>query len=53
MAFTYFSNLWYFLQQRTGNEIHRCATDDKTLLQEVIMVTAAERKEATGAEKEN
>jgi hypothetical protein len=48
MAFTYFSNLSYFLQQRTGEEIQRRATDDKTLLQELIMVTAAERKEATG-----
>ena len=42
MTFTYFFNLSYFLQQRTGEEIERCATDDKTLLQEVMMVTAAE-----------
>jgi hypothetical protein len=48
MTFTYFSNLSYFLQQGTGEEIQRCAIDDKTLLQEVIMVTAADRKEATG-----
>jgi hypothetical protein len=48
MTFTYFSNLSYFLQQGTGEEIQRCAIDDKTLLQDAIMVTAAERKEATG-----
>jgi len=48
MTFTYFSNLSYFLQQGTGEEIQICAIDDKTLLQEVIMVTATERKEATG-----
>ena len=51
LTFTYFSNLSYFLQQGTGEEILRCAVDDKTLLQKVIMVTATERKETTGAAK--
>jgi len=51
LTFTYFSNLSYFLQQRTGEEILRCAVDDKILLQEVIMVNEAERKEPTGAKK--
>jgi len=53
LTFTYFSNLSYFLQQGTGEEIQRCAVDDKRLLQEVIMVNSAERNEATGAEKEH
>jgi hypothetical protein len=32
MIFTYFSNLSYFLQGGTGEDIQRCAIDNKTLL---------------------
>jgi hypothetical protein len=32
MTFAYFSNTSYFLQERTGEDIQRCAIDNKTHL---------------------